>query len=88
MPNRFRPGTGQLGLTGLPTEMIEEFKGICKGKGLLGKDLTYGEMFAKIYTEWKATQQRGSELGKKGRQELHLRGHGGSSGQSQKASGD
>ena len=57
MPTRFRPGTGQLNMVGVPKEIIEEFKTMCKGAGKLGKDLTYGELFVDIFTEWKALRK-------------------------------
>lgn len=53
MPTRFRPGTGQLGITGIPKGMIEEFKKLCKGAGQNGRDLSYGEMFEIVFQQWK-----------------------------------
>ena|SRR3990167_8949131 len=58
MPIRFRPGTGQLGITGIPTEMIAEFKRLCEGAGRNGRNLSHGEFFEIIFEKWKSTSQQ------------------------------
>lgn len=92
-PRRRRPGTSELLIGGLPTEIIEEYRLLCKGRGRLGKDLTYGEMFAEMLLAWKSIQrEKDSQSSKKSSSvrtvmgSLHLREPGESSKSSQKES--